>query len=115
MIRIPFLFFGLTAALFGQFDAAGFATDLRTKYGPPLNRQTFEPKPGIEMIVDYAANGHICMIQLPALAPEKDRPNVASRRGLEEFLAELVPVSLRGKEMGRMMQSMGAISVLSVQ
>ena len=28
-----------------------------------------EPRPRIEMIVDYASNVHVCMIQLWALAP----------------------------------------------
>jgi hypothetical protein len=114
MLRIA-VFFWFAALVFGQFDAGGFATDLRTKYGPALDRQTFEPKPDIEMVVDYASNGHVCRIQLPAVAPEKDRPNVTSPRGLEEFLAELVPVSLRGKEVNRVIQAMGAISISSVQ
>jgi hypothetical protein len=115
MLRIGVFFFSFAALLFGQFDASGFATDLRAKYGPPLDRQTFEPKPGIEMVVDYASNGHVCRIQLPAVAPEKDRPNVSSPRGLEEFLSELVPMSLRGKELGRMSQQMGASSVSVIE
>jgi hypothetical protein len=115
MLRVAFLFISSVAVLFGQFDAGGFAMDLRAKYGPPLDRQTFEPKPGIEMIVDYASNGHVCRIQLPAVAPEKDQPNVTGPRGLEEFLAELVPMSLRGKEVRRMSQQMGLVSVQTVQ
>ncbi len=115
MLRIALALFSFAGVLCGQFDAGGFAADMRGRYGPPLNRQTFEPKPGIEMIVDYAANGHVCAIQLPAVAPEKDQPNTTSRRGLEEFLTELLPVSLRGKEVGRMSQQMGTISISSVQ
>ncbi len=115
MLRTGFLFLAMTAALFGQFDPAGFATGLYGKFGPPLNRQTFEARVGIEMIVDYAANGHVCRIQLPAIAPEQDQPNTISRKGLQDFLAELLPVSLRGKELRRMSAAMGAISMSSIE
>jgi hypothetical protein len=115
MLRIALVCFSFATLLFGQFDAGGFATGLSGRYGPALDRQTFEPKPGIEMIVDYASNGHVCRIQLPAVAPEKDRPNVTSPRGLEEFLAELVPMNLRGKEVMRFSSQMGLTAVESVQ
>jgi hypothetical protein len=51
--------FGLAVLAFAQIDGSQFATELRAKYGPPLARETFTGKPGVEMIVDYAANGRL--------------------------------------------------------
>lgn len=49
---------------FAQFDAGGFATDLRATYGPPLVREVFAIPAG-EMAVEYATSGHVCRIHLP--------------------------------------------------
>lgn len=100
---------------FAQFDGAQFATGLRAKYGPPLARETFTAKPGLEMVVDYAANGHVCRIQLPPLGPSSRQPGVESTQAVDEFLAELLPLPMRGKELRRMMMQMGLLSLSMVE
>lgn len=99
---------------FAQIDGTKFATDLRMKYGPALPRETFVVRPGIEMIVDYASNGHVCKIQLPPIGPSPG-PGVVNGRAIDEITLELVPMALRGKEVGRLMEAMGMNSVAVVQ
>ena len=99
-------FFGLAVSAFAQIDGAQFATEMRAKYGPPMARETFTARPGIEMIVDYAANGHVCRIQLPAVAPLRDT-GVRTPQAIDEFVLELVPLSIRGSELGRMSMAVG--------
>jgi hypothetical protein len=108
-------FFGFASSVFAQFDAAAFATGLREKYGPPLLRETFELRPGIEMVVDYAANGHVCRIQLPAVAPLRDRQGVIGPAGVDDFLEEILPPLLRGKEPVRGAMATGAPHVQFVE
>ena len=76
------------------------AATLHAKFGEPLNRETFRVRPEVEIAVDYGANRQVCRIEIPALA-ENDR---------EEVLSELVPDSMRGKELRRMMMSFGVPS-----
>jgi hypothetical protein len=104
--------FALSA--FGQFDGAAFANDLRAKYGPPLAREMFTVRPGLEMTVNYAANGHVCRIELPPVAPGPDA-RVTGTHAIDEFLSELVPVAMRGKELMRSDQAFGAPSVRMVR
>jgi len=92
----------LVSSAFAQTDWAGFAAGLRSKYGPPLLRETFIPKPGIEMAVDYAANGNVCRVQLPPTAPD-------------DFLLELIPLSMRGKELGKMVEMFGVNSIRIIE
>jgi hypothetical protein len=109
-----FCFFGFALSAFAQIDGSQFAAELRAKYGPPLARETFTSKPGIEMVVDYAANGHVCRIQLPAVAPSRD-PRVQTTQAIDEFVSELVPLSVRGKELRRMRESMGLHSASIIE
>lgn len=104
--------FALSA--FGQFDGAAFANDLRTKYGPPLARAIFTVRPGLEMTVNYAANGHVCRIELPPVALGPDA-RVTGPHAIDEFASELVPVAMRGKELMRSAQAFGAPSVTMVE
>ena len=106
-------FFGLAVSAFAQIDGSQFATELRAKYGPPLARETFTARPGIEMIVDYTANGHVCRIQLPAIGPSRDS-QVKTRQAIDEFVSELVPLSIRGSELGRMTEQIGLPAFSSV-
>lgn len=92
----------LTSSAFAQADPAGFASALRSKYGPPLLRETFMARPGIKMAVDYAANGNVCRIELPPTTPD-------------DFMLELVPASLRGKELRRMAFISGPNSIQSTE
>jgi hypothetical protein len=107
-------FAGVVLPAFAQIDGARFASDLRTKYGPPLARETFVARPGLEMVVDYAANGHVCRIQLPPIAPSRE-PGVQTAQAVNDFLAELVPMNMRGKELGRMMEAVGLPSMSHVE
>lgn len=50
------------------------------------------------MTVDYAANGNVCRVQLPPTAPN-------------DLLLELIPVSLRGKQLQSGMGQIGLISI----
>jgi hypothetical protein len=105
---------GFALSAFAQIDGARFASDLRAKYGPPLARETFVARPGFEMVVDYAANGHVCRIQLPPIAPGRE-PGVKTAQAVDDFVAELVPVTMRGKELGRMVEAVGAPSVSHIE
>jgi hypothetical protein len=53
-LRILAAFLCITASAFAQIDG----TSLRAKYGPPLSREIFTVLTGVEMVVDYATNGH---------------------------------------------------------
>jgi hypothetical protein len=55
--------FAATAS--AQIDGAKYAAELHAKYGPALPRETLLTKSGIEMVVYFAANGHVCKIELP--------------------------------------------------
>ena len=103
----------LASVAFGQVGGSRFANDLRAKYGPPLARETFMARPDLEMVVDYAANGHVCRIQLPPVASGQE-PGVKTTQALDDFLLELVPLSMRGKEMGRMLAATGSVHSESI-
>jgi hypothetical protein len=90
-------FAGFALSAFAQIDGARFASDLRAKYGPPLARETFVARPGLEMVVDYAANGHVCRIQLPPITEGRE-PGVKTVQAVNDFLMELVPMTMRGKQ-----------------
>jgi hypothetical protein len=96
---------GCASSAFAQIDAAS----LRSKYGPPLERETFTVRPGIEMIVDYGPNKQVCRIQLPSgeqyggTVPE----NAITKQRIDEVLNEVIPPSVRGKEKGKGSASFG--------
>ena len=52
-----------------QFDSAA----LRTKFGAPLNRETFDLPQGFELTVDYGAGNQVCRLEVHALPPREDR------------------------------------------
>jgi hypothetical protein len=106
-------FIGFAVSASAQFDAENFAVGLRAKFGPPLHREVFLVPPG-EMVVDYAANGHPCRIQLPATGPEEGT-NVISAKGVDDFLLKLLPLTVRGKELGKMAEMFGLPGVLITQ
>ena len=97
---------------FAQIDS----NSLRAKYGPPLNRETFTVRPGIEMIVDYGPNKLACQLRIsfqgvnsfnfndflleqvaPPLYPKGlSAMYVVQTTNKEQFIDELVPPSTRG-------------------
>jgi hypothetical protein len=77
------------------------ASQLLAKYGlvgceAPLDRETFTISPGFEIVVDYAANQEVKRIELPGTAPDQSGASTAQQ--VDEALLELVPMSMRGKE-----------------
>jgi len=91
---------------FAQMDAF----TLRSKYGAPLDRESFTVRPGIEMVVDYGPSKQVCRIQLPSgmrivgTVP----PGAVTKQQIDEVLDEVLPPSIRGKEVNRMMMATGA-------
>jgi hypothetical protein len=86
---------------------------LRTKYGTPLKRETFQMAAGFELVVDYGTNNQVCRLQVPALMPTTERVanSELMKQRMYDFLGELVPGSMRGKEVRRMASVMGIVSV----
>ncbi len=99
---------------FAQIDASGFAAELRASYGPSLAREVFTVPAG-EMVVDYATSGHVCKIQLPAMAPEEGRPGVKSTKAPDDFLLKRLPLTMRGKELRKTAEQSGLASVLATE
>jgi hypothetical protein len=113
-IRLLATFTAFAISAFAQINGDDFARDLRVKYGPALARETFAGKPGIEMVVDFATNGHVCRIQLPSLGPGRE-PGMMTTQAVDDFVAELVPLPLRGKELRRWASTAGLHSVRAVE
>ena len=67
------------------------------------------------MVVDYGASGLVCRIQLPAIAAEPSRPGVLTPQAIDNFLLDLLPRSMRGKELHRMVMAMGSPLVSTVE
>jgi hypothetical protein len=105
---VAFCFFTASPAI-AQVDAYL----LHAKYGLALDRETFQVRPGIEMVVDYGPSRQACRIQLPSgmnfagAVP----PGSVSKKQIDEVIDEVVPPSTRGKLLDRMMQAMGAFSM----
>jgi hypothetical protein len=103
-IRLAVALFAASSA-FAQVDAFS----LRSKYGPPLDRETFTVLPGIEMVVDYGPGRQACRIQLPSgmRIAGTVPPGTITKQQTDQVLGEVLPPSIRGKEMYRMMEAMG--------
>jgi hypothetical protein len=110
MLAICGLGFALPAA--AQLDSCA----LRAKYGSPLNRETFHTPAGFDLVVDYGTGNQVCKLEMPALMPVSAGVSRESERNqrMHDFLADLVPPSIRGEELGRMAQVQGVISVTSI-
>jgi hypothetical protein len=114
LLRLFSMFITFAFSAFAQIDAARFAAELRANYGPPRTGDVFVVPVG-EMVVDYATSGHVCKIQLPAMAPEEGRPGVKITKAVDDFLLKLLPLSMRGKELGKKWVAVGAPSLLMTQ
>jgi len=88
------------------------SSTLRAKFGAPLNRETFHMPQGFDLTVDYGTGNQVCKLTVPADPPPP--PDTSGgfngRQKMREFLADLVPASMRGKELNRFMMSTGAVS-----
>ena len=70
---------------------------------------------GFDVIVDYGEGDQVCKIHVPALMPtDKVMRAAEMKQHMYDFLADLVPDSLRGKELGRGMMISGATISMSV-
>lgn len=72
---------------------------------------------GFDLIVDYGAANQACKLQVPALMPTNERISNAAemKKRMYDFLAELVPGSMRGGELRRFANVMGMFSLSSVE
>jgi hypothetical protein len=102
-----------TLPAFAQLDSSA----LRAKFGSPFNRETFHMPSGFDLIVDYGVSHQVCKLKLPALMPTNEEVRRASemRRRMHEFLEELVPGSMRGRELGQITSFMSLTSQTSVE
>lgn len=105
------LSFALSAA--AQVDSAA----LHAKLGTPLNRETFHMPAGFDLVVDYGANNQVCKLQVPALMPTTESVANATvmKQRMYDFLSELVPDSIRGKELTRGMIFFGSNSMIFIE
>ena len=90
---------------------------LRSKYGPPLNRETFHMPEGFDLVVDYDAANKACKMVVPARMPTNAKVGNSEemKKRMYDFLADVVPAAMRGKELGRSGFMSGMISISSVQ
>ena len=108
---VPFAICCLSALpAFAQLDSSA----LRAKLGSPLNRETFRIPPGSDLVVDYGPDNQACKLTVPALMPRTNETDVyrtsEARQQMDDFLADLVPSSMRGKELNRGVTHAGALS-----
>jgi|SRR5580704_15123159 hypothetical protein len=93
-----------------QLDSAA----LRAKFGAPLHRETYHLPRGLELTVDYGAGNQVCKLEVRALPPREDHSGPYNpKQEMEAFLLDLVPSSMRGKELGRFAGMTGAFSGFS--
>jgi hypothetical protein len=92
------LLFALPAA--AQLDSY----TLRSKFGAPLNRETYKMPQGFNLVVDYGAGNQVCKLEMPA-DPKQE---------MQDFLLDLVPAAMRGKELNRTYWSMGGFAVSGI-
>jgi hypothetical protein len=99
--------------VFAQIDSSA----LRAKFGSPMSRETFHMPAGFDMVVDYGASNYVCRLEVPSLMPTQEKVSNLEdmTKKMYLFLEELVPASMRGKELGKMMQTMGLSSLVTTE
>jgi hypothetical protein len=104
---------GFASCAFAQLDTSA----LRAKFGSPLNRETFHISPGFDLVVDYGASNQACKLEVPGLMPteEKVQNSAVMKQRMYDFLAEVVPASMRGKELKRGATQMGLATMSWVE
>ena len=72
---------------------------------------------GFDLIVDYGFSHQVCRLEVPALMPSKEKISNLStmKQRMYDFLSELVPSAVRGKESGRFVALQGMISLVTIQ
>ena len=115
MFRIHALLLVCSSFAFAQLDSLA----LRAKLGSPLHRETFHVAAGFDMLVDYAVGGRVCRLEVPALMPVEENVKVSNsdvmRQKMYDFLAEIVPVTMRGLKGLVMNHINGTVSMMSTE
>ena len=72
---------------------------------------------GFDLVVDYDAANQACKMVVPALMPTNAKVSNSEemKKRMYDFLADLVPAAMRGKELRRGAFMSGMISISSVQ
>ena len=84
------------------------STELHFRYGEP-DIERFVVRPGIGLTVEYGSDGQACqmVIERQRMLIEKEQPKGMSPDIVSGILDEVAPLSVRGNEVGRAMESMG--------
>jgi hypothetical protein len=99
---------------FAQIDSSA----LRAKFGAPLKRETFRMPAGFDLIVDYGTMGQVCKLEVPAVMPHENAKvwNITvQKQRMYDFLADLVPAAMRGKEVMRLYEQFGLPSQMTTE
>ncbi len=80
---------------------------LRSKYGPSHGSK-FTISPGFEIVVECGPDGQVSRIEFPGTAP--DATGASTEQRVDEALLELVPMSMRGKEISSGHRAIGSNS-----
>jgi hypothetical protein len=104
---------GFAMPVVAQLDSSA----LRSKYGLPLNRETFHMPAGFDLVVDYDAANQACKMVVPALMPSNAKVGNSEemKKRMYDFLVDLVPAAMRGKELRRGAFMSGLSSMSSVE
>jgi hypothetical protein len=114
----------LHLALFGICCLPAFAqldsSTLRAKLGQPLHQETFHMPAGFDVIVDYGTGTTlVCQLKVPAMVPRDPAAKISNGTDLKQrmvdFLADLVPASMRGKGGGTMLFQSGLVSMRTTE
>jgi len=98
---LVFMGVGFALSASAQIDEPG----LRSKYGAPDSNGIFTIPPAIAMKVDFGTTGQVCKLELSSGLPSKQ----------DDALTDLVPMSMRGKELGKMVAVAGRLSLLTTE
>lgn len=81
------------------------SASLRAKFGAPLNR-TFHTPQGLELIASYGVGNRVCRLDVrPGALPAKKISN--PKQEIDNLLADLLPLSVRGKKQSTLYQPAG--------
>jgi|ERR1700693_4096168 len=95
---------GFALPAVAQLDSSA----LRSKYGPPLNRETFHMPEGFDLVVDYDAANQACKMEVPALMPTNAQvPNI------DEMKRRMYDFRQRSYYSGRARCTTGKISCIT--
>jgi hypothetical protein len=71
--------------------------------------ETYHLPQGFDLTVEYGTGNQVCKLEVRAYGAFN------SRQQMQDFLAELVPDSMRGKELGRLIDYAGGASAVFVE